>query len=403
MRLTGCEATCDPTVTAQIEDSAGDAQVRKLASDSASYLAKQSGLRIDLNFHAVTVTIDKSASATSALTDSLLTLIHDPKVTRGIVSSSQIFIQTAKDQLVSVYEAHSADRAGPISVGSNPGTGLFSVQGNRLDTSAGGVEKCATNNALLTVTKDLLSDPAVTALSVSMCGDTDVEASDFPTVNRVAAKLQLLTSEPALVGNKFSVKHDGDTYTSVHVVTAATASYASYLEFLNALPGVTEYGTDVGKITVGPVDLDRFTAVMTAIDAEPRPVGVSAVTVRSASGAFYTNGDGTLPQQLILKDAVSNLGTGNSAVATYVTPSELNFIMAGYTTAKAHQLVDAIMVSGLWRTKPTKIEVRANPGAFTARWDAGGGAFTASDSDGSAATQKLITDLGNYWAAKNRS
>jgi hypothetical protein len=400
--LDGCGGTCEPIVKAQIKASATDTQVRQLARASASYLAKQNGLRIYLKYHGVSVSIDRSVSVTSALTDSLILLIHDPKVTGGNLFSSYLDIWTAKNQVVAVFTAHSAESARPISVESTPGTGTFSVQNERLDSAAGGAVKCAINDALLTVAADLISDPTVTSLNASMCGETEVEASSFPSVNRIAAKLQLRTSERALTGNKFSVRHDGNVSTSVHVVTAATATFTPYLEFLDALPGVIDYGTDVGSISVGPVDSKKFTDVMTAIDMKPRPAGVRTVTVNSASGSLYANGDGTLSVQLSLNHAVMKLGAGSTAIAANVSPTELNFIVPGYTSEKAHQLVDAVLASGLWKSRPTKIQFLGNSTAFTVKWDAGSDTFTATGADGNTATQNIVADLGSYWTTQSR-
>lgn len=402
MHLNGCEGMCEPTVEAKINDSATDEQVRQLARDSASYLAKQNGLRISLKYHGVSVSIDKDATATSGSVDSLLLLTHDPRITGGGVFSSRLEIWTAKDQVVSVFIAHSVESAVPIAVESTLGTGTFSVENDLSNSSAARPPKCATNEALLKVAEDLISDPTVTSLNASMCKDTEVQASDFPSVNRIAAALQLRISEPALDGTKFSVRHDGSSFTSVHVVAAATSGYTPYLEFLNALPGVTEYGTDVGSIRVGPVDPDKFTAIMTAIDAEPRPAGVSKVTVARAAGSFYSNGDGTLPSQLVLNDAVMKFGVGDAAVGAYVSPTELNFIVPGYTSAKAHQLVDAVLVSGLWKSRPTKIQFLGSSTAFTVEWGASSSTFTVTGSDGSTATQKIIADLSSYWTTQSR-
>jgi hypothetical protein len=403
MHLNGCEAMCEPTVEAKIKDSATDDQVRQLARDSASYLAEQNGLRIDLKYHDVSVSIDKSVTATSRLADSLLTLIHDPKVSGGIVFVSGLYISTSKDQVVSVYKAHSFLGNGTVTVSNLTGNGEFSVSNSPLNPSTGEPPKCATNEALLSVATDLMSDSTVTSLNASMCGDTHVEASDFPSVNRIAANLQLRTSDPALTVNRFSVRHDGSEFTSEHVVTAATAAYAPYTEFLNALPGVTEYGTDVGSIVVGPVDPAKFTAVMTAIDAEPRPAGVQKVLVIVGNRSiYYANSDGTLPAQLAVNDAIEKLGVGDRAVSVSVSPTEMNLVAPGYTRGKARQLVDAVLASGLWKTRPTKIQFLGHSTTFTVEWGAGGDSFTASGSDGSSATQKLIDDIRNYWAIQSR-
>lgn len=402
MHLDGCGGTCEPIVKAQIKASATDVQVRQLASASASYVAKQNGLRIYLKDHGVSVSIDKSVTVTSALTDSLILLVHDPKVTGGNLFSSYLDIWTAKNQVVPVFTAHSVESARPISVESTPGTGTFSVQNERLDSSAGGAVKCVINDTLLTVAADLISDPAVTSLNASMCGETEVEASSFPSVNRIAAKLQLRTSEPALRYSKFSVRHDGNVSTSVHVVTAATATFTPYLEFLDALPGVIDYGTDDGSISVGPIDSNKFTDVMTAINMKSRPAGVETVTVHSASGSLYSNGDGTLSVQLSLKDAVSKLDASSAAITANVSPTELSFIVPGYTSEKAHRLVDAVLVSGLWKSRPTKITFLGNSTAFTVQWDTGSDTFTATGSDGNTATHNLVADLGSYWTTRSR-
>jgi hypothetical protein len=126
------------------------------------------------------------------------------------------------------------------------------------------------------------------------------------------------------------------------------------------------------------------------------------VTVNSASGSLYANGDGTLSVQLSLNHAVMKLGVGSTAIAANVSPTELNFIVPGYTTEKAHQLVDAVMASGLWKSRPTKIQFLGNSTAFTVEWDAGSDTFTATGADGNTATHNLVADLGSYWTAQSR-
>ncbi|MDJ0350197.1 hypothetical protein [Cryobacterium sp. PH29-G1] len=403
MRLAGCEAMCDPTVTAEIKDSATDDQARRLARDSAEYLVDKNDLSISLQYHDVSVIVDHNATTTSSLADSWLVMANDPTVTSGYVSSSGRGLYTAKDQILSAYAGYSAANELPVDVSSTGDTAGFSVSNDARTRSADAADAtsatCATNDALVAVAGDLLADTTVTSMDVSMCGDATVELVDAAALKRVAATLQALVAEPTLAASTFTVSVGGDTYSSsTRVVSVATAAYGPFLDFLDALPGVTQDRTEEGTISVTVDDVDRYAAVVTAINAEPRPAGLGMVTVNTEQRSLYVNGDGTVPEQLALLDSVAKLGTG--AVAMYISPTAVKFLPPEYTAAKGHQIVDVVLASELWKTRPVTIDVFDRPIIFAVTWNAGGDDFTATRSDGTDATQKLISDIAEYWTAQ---
>ncbi|MCI4659300.1 hypothetical protein [Cryobacterium zhongshanensis] len=403
MHLDGCEAMCDPNVSAKIKDSATDDQVRQLARDSAQYLAGKNALRMSLEYHRVTLFVDEDATTTSALADILIAITHDPAVTDGMVDTRGLDLVTTKAQLLPVYTAYSAGSPAPVSVRTSWGGDGFSLSNEAPQLAAdGGAPTCLANANLLAVVGDLIADPEVTSLDASMCSDTNVGTIDIAAVTRVAAVLQPLAADPLLAANTFTVSVDGDLASdSLRTVTAASAGYGPFLDFLGALPGVTTYRTTAdGTIAVSPVAAGQCAAVTTAIDAEPRPAGVSKVAVSCGSYGVYVNGDGTVPAQLGLVAALAALGTGDAAVPVYVSPTRLSLTPHQYTPVLGRQIVDAVIASGLWKTRPTEIAVFDRPTVFTVEWEAGGEASRATRSDATDPTKKLLADLDAQWTAQ---
>ena len=402
MHLDGCEAMCDPNVSAKIKDSASEDQVRQLARDSAAYLAGKNGLSISLTYHNVRLRVEEDAAATSALADSLIAISHDPAVTDGMVAALGLYLTTTRAQVLSVYTAYSEEYQAPVTVQSGRVKDGFSVSNAAPQPTAdGGERKCLTNASLIAVVGDLIADPDVTSLDASMCSDTNVGTSDIAAVTRIAAVLQPLAADPLMATNTFTVSVDGDLASdSLRTVTAASAGYGPFLDFLGALPGVTTYRTTAdGTIAVSPV-AGQCAAVTTAIDAEPRPAGVSKVSVSCGSYGVYVNGDGTVPAQLGLVAAVAALGTGDAAVPVYVSPTRLSLTPHQYSPVLGRQIVDAVIASGLWKTRPTEIAVFDRPTVFTVEWEAGGEASRATRSDATDPTKKLLADLDAQWTAQ---
>ena len=399
VRLTGCEALCDPVVTGTVSDTASDDQIRLLGQEATDYLAeKDNGVAIDLDLGKASFEITDSRDRTSALADLALVAMNDDRVSSARLTTVSAGISGSKADLMAIFSDYSAPEHPPLSVSdSEEDAGSFTMGEDS--------ERCAISAPLVTEFGRLLTNPSVSSARLWLCTALEVTVTDITARDAMIAELQPLASDPTLSAIDFGVLLDDNTLFSV---TADTPALAPLLEVLAATPGVESYAVSDGVVRVKVPDARNVRSVTSALSAVPQPDFLSAITITTDHGLIYLNSDGTTDAQVGIVEAIFAITSDGGSVSFTAVPQPdgvLGFSPSDYDSALGEQVVDAIIASGLWKTSGTEIAVFSPPVVFTVKADAGANGFRTTRTNGeeNPETDDLVTELNAYWVAQQKA
>jgi len=399
VRLTGCEAMCDPVVTGTVTDTASDDQIRLLGQEATDYLAEEDNdVAIDLDLGKARFEIADSRDDTSALADLALVAMKDNRVSSARLTTFSAGISGATSDLAAIFSDFSASDNPPLTVSANDDdAGTFTMGEDS--------ERCAISAPLVAEFERLLVNPSVSSVRLWLCTTLQVTVTDLVARDAMITELQPLASDPTLSAIEFSVLLEDN---SLFSVTADTPALTPLFELLAATPGVESYSvSDVVLRVKVPNALD-VRSVVTALNAVPKPEFLSAITITTDHGLIYLNNDGTTDAQVGIVEAMSAINADEGKVSFTASPQPegvLTVSLTEYDSALGEQIVDAIIASGLWKTSNTAIAVYSPPVVFTVKADAGAHSFRTTRTNGgeNPDTTDLVAELNTYWVAQQKA
>ena len=203
LRLTGCEALCDPRVEGTIADDATEGDVRALVQDATAYLADSTaaGLRISLNYHNVTLSVGTDAQQAEQDADLVFTVLNDDRVESAGLGWDVPLVYTAPATMTAVFRDYGTQAPVAVMATESDEHGDF-----MLVTDDG--RPCASTDLLLAAFDMLITDPAVAGVDLSECTSLAVTIDDLTSREPMLAHLQPLAADPALTGITVEILQD---------------------------------------------------------------------------------------------------------------------------------------------------------------------------------------------------